>query len=76
MDHDDTEIPGGDLAAQARARFYGKYRGAVTSVNDPEQRGRILAQVPDVRGLSETTWATPCTPYPGVGEGWFVNRWS
>ena len=28
--------------------------------------------MPEVLGLSETTWATPCTPYPGVGEGWFV----
>ncbi len=72
MDHDNTEIPGGALTAQARARFYGKYRGVVTNVDDPEQRGRILAQVPDVLGLSETTWATPCTPYPGVGEGWFA----
>lgn len=67
-----TEILGGDLTAPMSARFYGKYRGVVTNVDDPEQIGRILAQVPEVLGLSETTWATPCTPYPGVGEGWFV----
>lgn len=72
MNQGSPETPRGDPGAQMRARFYGKYRGLVTNVDDPEQVGRILARVPEVLGRSETTWAMPCTPYPGVGEGWFV----
>lgn len=72
MEHGSTRIPIGDLGSRRRKRFYGKYRGLVTNVDDPEQVGRILAQVPEILGLSGTTWATPCTPYPGAGEGWFV----
>ena len=52
MDHRSTEILGGELTAQMRARFYGKYRGGVTNVDDPDQIGRIMAKVPEVLGLS------------------------
>lgn len=61
-----------ELAAQVRGRFYGKYRGLVADVDDPERLGRIKARVPEVLGDTQTPWAMPCTPYPGAGEGWFV----
>lgn len=61
-----------ELAAQVRERFYGKYRGVVTDVEDPEQLGRIKARVPEVLGEVESPWALPCTPYPGMGEGLYA----
>jgi hypothetical protein len=39
---------------------------------DPEQRGRIMALVPDVLGLTPSTWALPCMPIAGKQEGIFV----
>jgi len=51
-------------------RYYGKYRGVVTTNEDPSNLGRIKAQVPAVSD-SETGWATPCTPYGGNGVGMF-----
>ncbi len=46
-------------------KFYGKYRGTVFDNLDPLQRGRIQAIVPDVLGLSPTTWAEACVPVAG-----------
>ena len=57
------------LAARERERFYGKYRGIVTDVADPEKVGRLKALVPAVLGEVEV-WAQPCTPYAGPGAGW------
>ena len=37
-----------ELAEQTRSRFYGKYRGVVSNVDDPENMGRIRATVPEV----------------------------
>lgn len=48
-------------------RFYGKYRGIVTSNVDPEQRGRLMVQVPDVLTLVPSSWAEPCVPLAGSG---------
>jgi uncharacterized protein involved in type VI secretion and phage assembly len=45
--------------------YFGKYRGTVFNNIDPEQRGRMLAIVPDVLGLVPTTWAEPCVPLAG-----------
>jgi hypothetical protein len=52
-------------------RYYGKYRGTVINNLDPEQRGRIQAQVPDVLGLTPSSWAMPCVPIAGKQEGTF-----
>lgn len=46
-------------------RFYGKYRGTVVNNVDPLLRGRLLVQVPDVLGLTPSSWAEPCTPLAG-----------
>ena len=53
-------------------RFHGKFRGVVTVNQDPEMRGRIMAQVPDVTGASASGWAMPCVPYAGNGVGLFL----
>ena len=58
-----------ELAAQSRERYYGKYRGVVDDVDDPEQLGRIKARVPEVLDDVVSPWALPCEPYAGDGVG-------
>ena len=53
-------------------KFFGKYRGMVVSGLDPEGRGRILVQVPDVLGMGISTWAMPCLPFAGLQMGMYV----
>src|SRR5450631_4481366 len=53
-------------------RFFGKYRATVVNNLDPMQKGRIQAQVPDVQGLTPTTWAMPCVPIAGLQSGFFA----
>lgn len=53
-------------------RYYGKYRGTVIGNLDPEQRGRITAMVPDVLGLTPSSWALPCVPLAGKQEGTYM----
>jgi uncharacterized protein involved in type VI secretion and phage assembly len=53
-------------------KFYGKYRGSVTDINDPLMIGRIRAKVPDVMGDLESGWAMPCAPFGGSGMGFFA----
>ncbi len=50
-------------------RFLGKYRGTVVNNVDPMQMGRIMAMVPDVLGLTPSTWAMPCVPAAGLQTG-------
>jgi hypothetical protein len=52
--------------------YYGKYRGTVVENIDPEQIGRIIVQVPDVLGLTPSSWAMPCVPAAGIEAGVFV----
>ena len=53
-------------------KFFGKYRGMVVGGLDPDGRGRILVQVPDVLGLGISTWAMPCLPFAGLQMGMHV----
>jgi hypothetical protein len=53
-------------------RYYGKYRGTVIENIDPEQIGRVLVEVPDVLGLTPSSWAMPCVPAAGIQSGVFV----
>ncbi|MFJ9456291.1 phage baseplate assembly protein V [Kitasatospora sp. NPDC101447] len=53
-------------------RYFGKYRGEVTSVDDPLKSGRLKAKVPEVLGDVETGWALPCTPYAGQRSGLYT----
>ncbi len=57
------------IAEQMRSRFFGKYRGIVTNVEDPEKLGRIIAQVPEVLQEMASPWALPATPFAGPGHG-------
>lgn len=53
-------------------RYYGKYRGYVSNVEDPQQQGRIKARVPRLFGDAETGWALPCAPYAGPDVGLYA----
>jgi hypothetical protein len=53
-------------------KYYGKYRGKVTDINDPLLIGRIQANVPDVMGDEDSGWAMPCVPFGGSGMGFFA----
>ena len=63
-----------DLSEKVNARYYGKYRGVVTDIADPENIGRIRAKVPKVFLDVEAHWAMPCAPYSGNGEGFLPYR--
>ena len=59
------------MTEEANTRqFWGKYRGTVINNVDPELRGRLLINVPDVLNVVPSTWAEPCTPLAGpTGPG-------
>jgi hypothetical protein len=61
-----------EQAEQAADRFYGKYRGIVVNNVDPLQMGRLMAMVPEVLGEVPSSWALPCTPYPGTASGFYA----
>lgn len=57
---------------QQRSQYFGKYAGVVSEIEDPDNRGRLKAQVPDVYGEQILSpWALPCTPYCGDGMGFY-----
>jgi len=58
-----------DVLERLRSRFFGKYRGTATDVDDPIRRGRIKAKVPAVLGDVPTGWCMPCVPYAGPQSG-------
>jgi len=53
-------------------KYFGLYRGTVVNNIDPMQLGRIIAIVPDVTGITPTTWAMPCVPLAGKQMGTFM----
>jgi len=53
-------------------KFFGVYRGTVVNNIDPMQLGRITAIVPDVSGITPTTWAMPCVPVAGKQMGTYM----
>ncbi|MGA8087129.1 MAG: phage baseplate assembly protein V [Terracidiphilus sp.] len=60
-----------ELMDRVRNRFYGKYRGIVTDVDD--STWRIKASVPNVLpGGSATGWCMPCVPYAGPQVGFLM----
>ena len=61
-----------EVAEQQRSRYYGKYRGLVTDVEDPDRLGRIRTRVPEVLGDLESPWALPCAPYAGENIGCYA----
>jgi hypothetical protein len=57
------------LVERVGSTYYGKYRGIVTEVADPENRCRIRATVPAVLGEHPCGWAMPALPWAGNGHG-------
>jgi hypothetical protein len=54
-------------------KHYGKFRGIVVDNADPNNQGRLKAQVPAVLQNVPTGWAYPAAPYAGPGVGiWTV----
>jgi Type VI secretion system/phage-baseplate injector OB domain len=53
-------------------RFFGKYRGKISSNKDPLHLGRVQVQVPAMFGPDKLAWAMPCTPYAGQDIGFFT----
>lgn len=50
------------MTNKERPRFFGIYRGVVTSISDPLNRNRIKAVVPQVFGGNQTGWIEACLP--------------
>ncbi|MBO9205501.1 MULTISPECIES: phage baseplate assembly protein V [Niastella] len=46
-------------------QYFGKYRGTVVNNIDPEMRGRLILNVPDVLNVVPSSWAEPCVPLAG-----------
>ncbi|MFE9692374.1 phage baseplate assembly protein V [Micromonospora sp. NPDC005806] len=62
-----------NLAERLDQSWFGKYRGYVHRVDDPENLGRIQAFVPRLLGPDTPTgWAMPAAPYAGPDQGLFV----
>ena len=57
---------------KAGPKYFGIYRGTVVNNVDPLQIGRIMALVPDVSGVTPTTWAMPAVPIAGKQMGTFM----
>lgn len=53
-------------------KYYGKYQGTVINNIDPLRLGRVQVIVPDVGGLSPSTWAKPCVPIGGLQMGMYL----
>ena len=54
-------------------QLYGKFRGEVIDIEDPEARGRIRVKCPNVLQGTTLNWAQPCIPpsyfsMPRVGD--------
>lgn len=58
-----------ELASLVRDRYFGKYRGIVTDVDDPNRRGYIRAQVPEIYSDADSPWAIPSVPFAGRNHG-------
>lgn len=52
-----------------RTKYFGKYRGLVSDIEDPDGLGRIVAEVPAVYGEALSPWAMPCVPFAGPSHG-------
>ena len=57
------------LIERVGSSYFGKYRGIVTDVDDPNNQLRIRATVPAVLGEHACGWALPAVPFAGDGHG-------
>jgi hypothetical protein len=58
--------------ADLTTRYYGKYRGTVSNVDDPLKLGRVKALVPSVLDVEESGWALPSLPFAGPTMGMYT----
>lgn len=66
------ELQDEHLDRMKRKRF-GLYRGIVRDVDDPENKGRIRAEVHELLGPGKLTdFASYCAPFGGGGAGFFM----
>jgi uncharacterized protein involved in type VI secretion and phage assembly len=63
------ERPLAELSERVTSRLWGKYRGLVENVDDPENRGRITVKVPSVYGNEVSPYALPAVPFAGPAHG-------
>jgi uncharacterized protein involved in type VI secretion and phage assembly len=70
MSNSDQDALLQELLDRVRNRFYGKYRGIVTNVDD--STWRIQASVPNVLPNGTTGWCVPCVPYAGPQVGFLM----
>lgn len=66
-----TGTAASEALGSAISRHYGKYRGTVSDNQDPNNLGRIRANVPEILGDEVSGWALPSLPYAGKGSGFF-----
>jgi uncharacterized protein involved in type VI secretion and phage assembly len=57
------------IAERQNSRHYGKYRGIVTDISDPDTLCRIKATVPAVYQDETSPWAMPSFPFAGPQHG-------
>jgi hypothetical protein len=57
------------LVERAGTGHFGKYRGIVTDVDDPDDRFRIRATVDSLLNGQACGWALPAVPFAGDGHG-------
>ena len=57
------------LVERVGASYFGKYRGVVTDVDDPNNQCRIRATVPALLGEHPCGWALPAAAFGGDGHG-------
>jgi type VI secretion system (T6SS) baseplate-like injector VgrG len=57
------------LVERVGSTYFGKYRGIVTDVDDPNNQCRIRATVAAVLGEQACGWAMPASPFAGDGHG-------
>jgi len=60
------------LNERVGSRYFGKYRGTVIDVTDPNNQCRIRATVPAVLGDQPSGWAMPAAPFAGAGHGFVM----
>lgn len=53
-------------------KYFGIYRATVVNNIDPLQMARINVLVPDVGGITPSTWAMPSVPFAGKQMGAFM----
>lgn len=69
MTNPDFESLLAEVVEFQRSRYFGKYRGLVRDISDPDELGRIKAEVPAVYGEEDSPWAMPSLPFAGPQHG-------